>query len=301
VATAALAALLLGVRSPAAPGASPARFGAELHELEWLVEHAPENLRLRRRLAAEYEARGLHENAFAQHLAVAARDPDDQECRDRLRALFAERPPAWLPEEGIGQLPFAAREITLPLPALREGKWASGCRLLLTAEPHAPPRGEAWDPLHGRRYQWAGWAWVWDDGLGRWVMRLQVLWETQERAETAQAALTVGAALYCAARGRLGVDPTRPHAQPVAVWLAEHGEAGARAVGRTIYLYAAGAPRAPAEWVRQLAHEYGHVALPGIGGFSETDDPWADGHLGELLLPSYLGAAAGGLLTLAEE
>ena len=40
--------------------------------------------------------------------------------------------------------------------------------------------------------------------------------------------------------------------------------------------------------MRQVAHEYGHVALPGIGGFTETDDPWADGHLGELLFPKWL-------------
>ena len=34
--------------------------------------------------------------------------------------------------------------------------------------------------------------------------------------------------------------------------------------------------------------ESGAARLPGIGGFMETDDPWADGHLGELLFPKWL-------------
>ena len=61
-------------------------------------------------------------------------------------------------------------------------------------------------------------------------------------------------------------------------------------MGRDIYLYSTKTSRPPAEWWRELAHEYGHVALPGIGGYADTDDPWADGELGELLFVKWLAA-----------
>jgi hypothetical protein len=49
-------------------------------------------------------------------------------------------------------------------------------------------------------------------------------------------------------------------------------------------------PRAPAEWLREAAHEYGHIAFPGMGGFTKTEDPWVDGDLGELLLIKWAAA-----------
>jgi hypothetical protein len=96
--------------------------------------------------------------------------------------------------------------------------------------------------------------------------------------------------LYCTARSVLEVDPTQPWADPVDLWLMDAGEPGAFTAGRSIYLYSVKTPRSPGEWLRELAHEYGHVSLPGIGGFVDTDDPWVDGHLGELLLPKWVEA-----------
>lgn len=67
-------------------------------------------------------------------------------------------------------------------------------------------------------------------------------------------------------------------------------------MGRDLYLYAAGVACPPGEWLRELAHEYGHIALPGIGGFTRTDDPWADGELGELLFIKWLAASGESVL-----
>ncbi len=160
-------------------------------------------------------------------------------------------------------------------------------RLLVTEEGFAAREGERWDEVHQRGLPWVDYGYVWEAGQGRWVMKVRVHWRDVEDGELAREALRATLAFYCVAREYLGCDPTAG-GKLVDVWLGTRGRPGARAVGGSVYLYSVGTPRAPAEWVRQVAHEYGHVALPGIGGFTETDDPWADGHLGELLFPKWL-------------
>jgi hypothetical protein len=50
----------------------------------------------------------------------------------------------------------------------------------------------------------------------------------------------------------------------------------------TIYIYDLASFNDPLERAREIAHEYGHAALPPIGGFQEPED-WANGYLGERL------------------
>ncbi len=177
-------------------------------------------------------------------------------------------------------------------PGLQSGKKVEPIeyRLLVTKERFAAREGERWEEVHQRALPWVDYGYVWEAAAKRWVMRVRAHWAEAEDAELAQEALRATLAFYCVAREYLGCDPTERWAAPVEVWLGRRGRPGARAVGRNLYLYAVGTPRSPAEWVRQVAHEYGHIALPGIGGFTDTDDAWADGHLGELLFPKWLAA-----------
>jgi len=50
-----------------------------------------------------------------------------------------------------------------------------------------------------------------------------------------------------------------------------------------ILFWKAGASRSESEWLRELFHEYGHVALPPIGGFRAPLEPYANGLIGETL------------------
>ena len=50
-----------------------------------------------------------------------------------------------------------------------------------------------------------------------------------------------------------------------------------------ILFWKAGLERPEAEWLRELFHEYGHVALPPIGGFRPPLEPYANGFMGETL------------------
>ena len=261
----------------------------ELAELEWLVAYAPERLELRRQLAAAYEERGLLEEAVAQHLAILVRAPGDEAARGRVDTLVAQRMPAWLPKaaEEVSPLACAAFELELRGSADTDGA-ANTYRLLVTREGFAAREGERWDEVHKKSLPRIDYGYVWEQGRERWVMKARAHGADAVDSELAQKALRTTLAFYCVAREYLGFDPTMPWGEPVDVWLGNRGRPGARAVGLSVYLYSVKTPRQPAEWVRQVAHEYGHVALPGIGGFTETDDPWADGHLGELLFPKWL-------------
>lgn len=50
-----------------------------------------------------------------------------------------------------------------------------------------------------------------------------------------------------------------------------------------ITLFTPGTARSESEWLREIMHEYGHVALPPIDGFAPPLEPFANGAIGETL------------------
>jgi hypothetical protein len=79
----------------------------------------------------------------------------------------------------------------------------------------------------------------------------------------------------------------------VNVWLTERVETGlspdtgGEEFQNQIYLYNIHRERPAIEWAREIAHEYGHYALPGISGFKEPEE-WANGVLGERLFLKWI-------------
>jgi hypothetical protein len=65
----------------------------------------------------------------------------------------------------------------------------------------------------------------------------------------------------------------------------------------TIYIYDLQSFDNPVEMAREVAHEYGHATLPGIGGYTQPED-WANGYLGERLFLRHVSTLMSkGLLT----
>ena len=97
--------------------------------------------------------------------------------------------------------------------------------------------------------------------------------------------------LYGLNRDRLHTD----HAfhQTVDVWLSGQNapgsspDVGGEQFKSQIYIYNLFAERKPLEWAREIAHEYGHYALPGISGFKAPEE-WANGILGERLFLKWI-------------
>lgn len=57
-----------------------------------------------------------------------------------------------------------------------------------------------------------------------------------------------------------------------------------------IYIYDLDSFREPLEMAREIAHEFGHVVIPPIGGFDKPER-WANGALGERIFLSYLSSS----------
>jgi len=70
---------------------------------------------------------------------------------------------------------------------------------------------------------------------------------------------------------------------PFDVWLCAGGRSGGEQWRSNLYLYDLDQPRSSIEWLREVVHEYSHLALPAIGGYT-APEYWANGYLGERLL-----------------
>jgi len=274
------AALLLAIAFSA-----HADVGGELAPLEKAVARRPYNLDARRELAEAYAAAGFIEEAIAQRLTIIEQDPGGAEAPARINQLFARRAPRWLPEAAARIAPFARAPFDLAL-AGPDGARPSTGRFLLVSAPAVSQDGQR-DPLHGWPFAQSQYAYAWDAAASRWVLKIRAHAAAGADAQFLDSALRALVSFYHTALVYLRRDPTAA-GEPVDMWLTDQGSPGARSIGNSIYLYAASTPRTSAEWLREIAHEYGHIALPGIGGFTSSDDPWADGDLGELLFVKWL-------------
>ena len=72
-------------------------------------------------------------------------------------------------------------------------------------------------------------------------------------------------------------------AAPFDVWLCAGGQNGGEQWRSNLYLYTVDTPRSSIEWIREIVHEYSHLALPAIGGYT-APEYWANGYLGERLI-----------------
>ena len=76
-------------------------------------------------------------------------------------------------------------------------------------------------------------------------------------------------------------------ADPFDVWLCAKGQTGGEQWRSNLYLYDIETPRSSIEWIREIVHEYSHLALPAIGGYT-APEYWANGYLGERLIVRWL-------------
>jgi tetratricopeptide (TPR) repeat protein len=234
-------------------------------------------------------------DAYAQALTLS---PQDSGVRDAVRGLLAGDYPETMAKDtpmalAVADLvSFGRVEIALSDERLEPERRGSR-PAMATLEP-LPVRGrDGGDglpvPRIGGRANRALYGYLWDADSGRYRRRVSVYWASvapigfpDAAALTARRALDLLVKLYAVREGYLG--PTRP---VVRLWLQDGGPAGAESWGADLYVYRAWSARGDAEWLRQIAHEFGHVTLPGVDHF-QRPEAWANGHLGERLFIDWL-------------
>ncbi|MGO8673483.1 MAG: hypothetical protein ACLQVD_19245 [Capsulimonadaceae bacterium] len=86
---------------------------------------------------------------------------------------------------------------------------------------------------------------------------------------------------------RTHTEPANDDDTPIDVWLCRSGAAGGEQWRNNIYFYDLDTKRSSIEWIREILHEYSHLAIPAVGGFT-APEYWANGYLGERLLIRWL-------------
>jgi hypothetical protein len=109
--------------------------------------------------------------------------------------------------------------------------------------------------------------------------------------------------LHAIAEERLGPLAARAP-EETHLWLCRQGTAGGEEWRGNLYLYETPRQRGAGEWVREVAHEFGHIAIAGTRHYTDPE-PMGNGYLGEKLLPLWLWDAGNahlweGELSLAE-
>ncbi len=203
---------------------------------------------------------------------VAARkaSPESRAARQDLEAsVSAGLPPvinsSWLPDLPVG---------TSPLPY--------GLGTLVVPKPYLPT--EAAEPQHGWQFAKVTYLYLPDSGQ---ESGLSSLFCTVHYALDSDAALAgrIAGLLALAHHtlvqktGRAAVNGTAPFD----VWLCAGGQSGGEQWRSNLYFYNLETPRSSIEWIREIVHEYSHLALPAIGGYA-APEYWANGYLGERLL-----------------
>ncbi len=266
--------------------AGRAQVGGEFADLERAAAARPREVAPHVALARAYGASGFIEEAVAEYLAALDLDPDT-DVRPALDRLLQQRMPKWLPAATARTQPFPLKTMKLTLPVGEGPPWEYA--LLATAD-FAAHEGERQDRLHEWRFPRIAYGYLLSRSTQRWEVKVRVHAQAGVPNQLAQDSLTTVLALLGTVHAKLQLDPTRRKG-PIDVWLCEEGTPGARTVGLNIYLYSVATERTSQEWLREVAHEYGHLSLPGVGGYTKTDDVWADGNLGELLFVKWLAPA----------
>jgi hypothetical protein len=234
--------------------------------------------------------------------------PDAAEIRKQVDNLLHDDMPLVLGQYGPLALPGDPTPFsyTLADPQLDANQRGGVYQGLITTKPLPVLPALAKDPKYGKNkelyandpkygnwtFHWMLLAYDYNRDTKQWTLRFRVMWQDvpgQAEARTQFAQQTAHLLLRLNGLLRVYADlpPLFPKDGVINVWLAERGDAGGEAYDENIYLQQVGTPRGPGEWVREIAHEYGHETLPAVGGYTKPE--WAaNGRLGERLFVSWL-------------
>ena len=199
-----------------------------------------------------------------------------------------------LPVEKRGTYQGLITSRPLPILAGDANDAGSGLRAAYATDPEYGGNPEYdKDPKFGRwTFNKILYAYDYDTQQQCWNLRFRVMWQDVRGQEANRARFARNSAqlllrLYGLLRAYTDLTPLFAADGAINVWLAEKGDPGGEAFNENIYLQVIGASRSPTEWLRELAHEFGHETLPVVGGYVKPE--WAsNGILGERLFQRWL-------------
>jgi len=231
-----------------------------------------------------------------------------QEIKQALVMLLNDGLPAWADTTTLETLrehfyQWKRKEFAVDVNAAVHPTLADSQRLAFYTHGllYAPPGTQ--DPSLKKDFNRVCVGYVLDPTDHLWRMRFRVFYVSESiaaqgrnYAPLAEQVCATLLQLYWLARQSLNATTRFSPESPTDVWLCEGGAAGAEQPANApahLYFYDLNNPkRTPLEWLREIAHEYGHLTLPGIDGFESEVEPYINGHAGERLFLLWLLAHA---------
>lgn len=284
------------------------QYDEALQRLREAQEIAPDYAPAQSWLAHVYELTGQKEQALTHLAALLALDPKDEYAPPAIRRLFYRSPFPRVVNPAI--LAVSPIEFTVDSCALAPER-VSGApqRLALcyTTGPKFPEDAGEGGAVREQMLPGAGaetapgrfnrvtYGYLETPGAGDLQLHTIAYYPSPllsgrdtDLAPLAQSLVHVMLRFQCYASAYLGLPPQGDAEGINRLWLCEGGESGAERHEADIFLYRVfDEARSPVEWVRQLAHECGHLLIPGTGGFAQPE-VWGNGELGERLFIYFL-------------
>ena len=226
--------------------------------------------------AREAQETGRTEDALGALVAARRAYPTSDEAKRRLESLVSAGLPPHLQSEWLDALPVEATPLPYDLGTL------------IVPEAYLPTHAE--EPQHHWAFSKVAYVYAPSAGSSRLFCAVHYPSEA-DGARAARIARLLALAHQTLTRetGREAVNGSAPFD----VWLCTGGLSGGEQWRSNIYLYDIEAPRSSIEWLRETVHEYSHLALPPIGGYT-APEYWANGYLGERLLVRWFERAPDG-------
>jgi len=223
-------------------------------------------------LAQAHQAQNTGQTEAALEALVKARQnyPDSTHATQELEALVSAGLPARLRNTWLPALPVEATPLPYDLGTL------------IVPKAYLPTH--ATEPVH--QWKFAKVAYVYTDGGESARLFCAVHYPTDDQAPLAARMGRLLALAHQTLIQKTGQEAMNGTA-PFDVWLCTGGQSGGEQWRSNIYLYDLDTPRSSIEWIREIAHEYSHLALPAIGGY-DAPEYWANGYLGERLIVRWL-------------
>ena len=199
--------------------------------------------------------------------------PDDKEITRQIEALVDQALPETITQDLLDALPVDCTTKK------------NGLGTLVIPKPYLPTRSA--EPEHGWIFTKVCYLYLPSGVQGSQLRLFCIIHYTRP----ADADLAARAALLLSITHKTLVQRfARPAANgdaPFHVWLCREGKTGGEQFRENLYFYDLDTPRSSIEWVREIVHEYAHLAVPAIGGY-QSPEYWANGYLGERLLIRWL-------------
>jgi len=226
--------------------------------------------------AREAQGAGRTEEALGALVTAHRSYPLSDEAERRLEALVSAGLPAHLQSGWLDALPIEATPLPYDLGTL------------IVPKPYLPTRAE--EPQHHWSFSKVVYVYAPSAGPARLFCAVHFPGEADAmRASRIARLLALAHQTLTRETGREAANGSASFD----VWLCTGGLSGGEQWRSNIYLYDIETPRSSIEWLRETVHEYSHLALPPIGGYT-APEYWANGYLGERLLVRWFERAPDG-------